>query len=148
MLGHSIKVDFLIPGTATGPLLHIEDAVSIWGGIDIASGRLIEAGHPDYGATLAGKLLVGGKTKGSTAGPGALLELMHKGCGPAGFLTFGPDPVLLAAAKAMNLLDRKPAPIAIVTQEYWREVLRWCRECPEWLLTLDADACTASVAKP
>lgn len=100
------------------------------------------------GASLKGKLLVGGTTKGSTAGPGALLELMYQGCGPAGFLSFDPEPVLLAAAKAMSALDLWPSPVAIVPVSHRQEVLRWCKDYAGERLILDADSKIASIERP
>lgn len=145
MSDDSIAVEFLIPGHAAGRLLQIEDPVSFWGGVDLTSGELMEVDHPERGTSLGGAMLVGGRTKGSTAGPGALLELMCQGCGPAGFLTFDPDLVLLSATKAMKLLDLQPAPVAVVPAAYQHRVVGWCQEYRGGRLILDADSGTASV---
>lgn len=141
----SVEVEFLIPGKATGPLLHIDKPVSFWGGVDLTTGELIEVGHPHHGTALRGTVLVGGSTKGSTAGPGALLELLHRECGPAGFLTFESDPVLVSAAKAMTVIELKPTPVAVVAASGKDRVLAWCREYRGRQLVLDADSGTASV---
>ena len=44
----------LTPGVARGPVLVLDEPLSFWGGLDPATGHVIDAHHPQAGATLAG----------------------------------------------------------------------------------------------
>ena len=43
----------LAPGTASGEALVLDEPLSLWGGLDPASGEVIEPRHPQRGASLA-----------------------------------------------------------------------------------------------
>ncbi|MEO0423665.1 MAG: DUF126 domain-containing protein [Pseudomonadota bacterium] len=117
------RVEFLLEGVAEAPLLVLDAPVSLWGGVDSLTGVVTEVGHPQQGCSLAGVLLVTERTKGSTAGPGALLELIARGCAPLAVLLSEPDPVPLAASMAAQFAGHAPLPVAIIS-DTTREALR------------------------
>jgi predicted aconitase with swiveling domain len=43
----------IIPGQAEGPVLACDEGLSFWGGVDPATGRVIDAHHPLHGHSLA-----------------------------------------------------------------------------------------------
>ncbi len=86
----------LIAGAAvTGPCLALSAPISFWGGVDPASGTIIDARHPQRGATVSGKLLALPGTIGSSSASAVLLELVHAGHAPAALLMDEPDAILL-----------------------------------------------------
>jgi phosphomecalonate degydratase small subunit len=73
-------------GRATGEALVSTEPVSFYGGVDLDTGRVAESGHPLEGQSLAGRVLVIPRGKGSTVGSWAILRLGRKGLGPAAIL--------------------------------------------------------------
>ena len=76
----------ILAGHATGPVLACDEGLSFWGGVDGASGRVIDAHHPLHGQSLAGKVLVLPTSRGSCTGSGVLLELIQNGNAPAALI--------------------------------------------------------------
>ena len=48
----------LVPGAASGPVLKLDEPLSFWGGLDSATGRIIDRLHPQHGASVAGRILM------------------------------------------------------------------------------------------
>ena len=61
----------ILTGSASGPVLASREGLSFWGGIDPATGRIIDAHHPLHGASILGKILLLPTTRGSCTGSGA-----------------------------------------------------------------------------
>ena len=112
----NFEIAFLVEGAATGPLLILEEPLSFWGGVDLTTGKLTDVTHPQNGCSLSGHLMIAERTKGSTAGPGALLELIRNGNGPAAILMYEPDPAPIAAAMAAELIGLAPLPVALISR--------------------------------
>lgn len=86
----------LLPGpTATGEALVLSAPISFWGGVDPATGSIIDARHPDRGKNIAGSILALPGTIGSSSASAVLLELVHAGKAPAAILIDEPDAILL-----------------------------------------------------
>jgi uncharacterized protein len=86
----------LLPGpAASGEALVLAAPISFWGGVDPASGAIIDARHPDRGQNIAGRILVLPGTIGSSSASAVLLELVHAGKAPAAILIHEPDAILL-----------------------------------------------------
>ncbi|PWE17801.1 aconitase subunit 2 [Marinicauda salina] len=93
------------------PVVRLAAPLSFWGGVDIDSGEVIDASHPDRGAALAGVILVLPGLKGSTAGPGALLELIVAGRAPAAVITMQAELPLLVASRTAGFLTGRTMPV-------------------------------------
>ena len=88
--------EILVPGTAgSGPALVLTAPISFWGGVDPASGRVIDVRHPQHGAAIAGTVLFLPGTIGSSSASAVLLELVHNGHAPAALVLHEPDAILL-----------------------------------------------------
>jgi predicted aconitase with swiveling domain len=91
-----LTADILIPGeAAAGECLALTAPISFWGGIDPRSGMIIDARHPQRGASIAGTVLALPGTIGSSSASAVLLELVHAGKAPAAILMDAPDAILL-----------------------------------------------------
>ena len=99
----------LITGSTKGALLATSEPISFWGGTD-PSGCIIDKMHPCCGQSLAGRVVALPSVKGSTAGPGALAELIMAGCGPVAILMSEVDMGPLVCAKAERLMQEGPRP--------------------------------------
>lgn len=86
----------LLPGpAATAMALVLSAPISFWGGVDPATGDIIDARHPDRGQNIAGSILALPGTIGSSSASAVLLELVHAGKAPAAILMTEPDAILL-----------------------------------------------------
>src|SRR5512145_2178144 len=95
------------PGFAEGPALVLREPVSFWGGIDAATGRIIDRAHPDAGATVTDTVLVMPGARGSSSSSSVLAELIRTGMGPAAIVIAVADPILpVGALVAASLYDR------------------------------------------
>ncbi|MFD4667678.1 aconitase X swivel domain-containing protein [Streptomyces halstedii] len=81
--GGTWAVDGVCPGSATGEALVCTEPISGWGGIDPATGTIVETRHPQRGATFAGKILVIPGAKGSSGWSGQFHLAMLNGTAPA-----------------------------------------------------------------
>lgn len=91
----AVTVEPLFPGAARGRVFTLAAPISFWGGVDAATGRIIDARHPDRGASVAGVILGLTGTIGSSSASSVLLELVHAGRAPAALLIAEPDAILL-----------------------------------------------------
>lgn len=76
----------IYPGQAEGPALVTSQAISFFGGVDPESGVVVERGHELEGQSIAGKILVFPRGKGSTVGSYTLYRLKKAGLAPAAII--------------------------------------------------------------
>ncbi len=69
----------LSPGIATGEVLLLDEPLSLWGGLDPATGRLIDVHHPQVGAALAGRVVAMPAGRGSSSSSYVLAEAAGRG---------------------------------------------------------------------
>jgi hypothetical protein len=101
----------IAPGDAEGPVVACDPGLSFWGGVDAASGVVIDAQHPLCGQSLAGCIVAMPTSRGSCTGSGVLLELVLNGHAPAALVFREAEDVLtLGALIAAHLFDR-PVPV-------------------------------------
>lgn len=98
----------IVAGEARGPVQAADEGLSFWGGVDPATGRVIDAHHPWHGQSLAGKIVVMPTSRGSCTGSGVLLELILKGHAPAALVFREAEDILtlgaMVAAKLFGLV--------------------------------------------
>jgi len=70
-------------GSAEGEALVSSEGISFYGGVDPATGNVVEKGHPLEGQSVKGKILVFPAGKGSTVGSYALYDMKKRGNAPA-----------------------------------------------------------------
>ncbi|KRE24260.1 hypothetical protein ASE66_03200 [Bosea sp. Root483D1] len=96
------------PGAAAGPIVVLDEPLSFWGGIDPATGTVIDVHHPAHGASLAGAVVLMSTSRGSCSGSGVLLELALSGRNPAALIFAGPEDTLtLGAIVASEMFGRR-----------------------------------------
>src|SRR5689334_9821642 len=88
----------LLGGAATGPVVAMDEGLSFWGGVDAATGMVIDVHHPRHGASLAGAVLLMPTSRGSCSGSGVLLELAMAGRAPAALIFSEPEDTLTLGA--------------------------------------------------
>ncbi len=88
----------LMPGTASGIALMLDEPLSFWGGFDPLTGVIVEAGHPQRGESVAGRILVMPAGRGSSSSATVLAEAIRRGTGPAGIVLGEPDEIVAIGA--------------------------------------------------
>ena len=101
-------------GAGTGPLLVTEAPISFLGGVDPATGVVIDRGHPLEGQTIAGRVLVFPHGKGSTVGSYVLYGLARNGVAPAAIINAEAETIIATGAliAGIPLVDRPEIPLA------------------------------------
>lgn len=96
----------LLEGHATGPALVLDEPLSFWGGLDPATGEIIEANHPQRGQVVTGRILVMPSGRGSSSSATIIAEAVRAGTAPAGIVLGEPDDiVVIGALVAAELYD-------------------------------------------
>jgi predicted aconitase with swiveling domain len=96
--------------------LELTEPLSFWGGFDPQSGTITDPAHPQCGEKITGRVLVLERTRGSTSSPGALLESLRLGTGPAGFILQEADTVVLVATHLAAILYGLEIPVTILNR--------------------------------
>jgi uncharacterized protein len=104
----------LVPGTATGPAVVLEEPLSFWGGFDPATGRVVDTHHPQVGAELGGCVLVMPAGRGSSSSSYVLAEAVRVGTAPAAVVLGEPDPIVALGAIVAGELYGVDVPVVVV----------------------------------
>jgi predicted aconitase with swiveling domain len=104
----------LVQGAAQGPAVVLDEPLSLWGGMDPASGRLIDHHHPQAGAELSGTILVMPTGRGSSSSSSVLAEAIRAGTAPAGIILFEPDGILVIGALVARELYGRSIPVVVL----------------------------------
>ena len=97
--------------------LRLDEPLSFWGGLDAATGEIIDAHHPQTGACIAGRRLVLPGTRGSTSSPGVLVEAIRLGNGPAAIVLPAPDLTVMSAVAVARQLYGIDVPVSIESDD-------------------------------
>ena len=88
----------LADGAADGIALVLAEPLSLWGGIDPASGSIVDVRHPQVGTSVAGRVLVMRSVRGSSSSSSVLAESVRAGVGPSAILLGEADLILAVGA--------------------------------------------------
>jgi predicted aconitase with swiveling domain len=108
-----VSVRLLAPGRARAKALVLEEPLSLWGGLDPASGRVIEPRHPQSGETVTGRILVMPRGRGSSSSASILAEAVRAGTAPAGIVLGEVDLILAIGAAVADELYGTRLPILV-----------------------------------
>lgn len=111
----------LAAGAATAPAIVLREPLSLWGGLDPASGRIVDPHHPQRGEQLAGRVVVMPGGRGSSSSSSVLAEAVRAGLAPAAFILFEPDLILAVGAMVAEELYGARLPMVVVPRD---ELLR------------------------
>lgn len=85
-------------GRARGFALVSTEALGFFGGVDPETGVVIEQGHELEGQSVAGRILVFPRGKGSTVGSYTLYGLMKNGMAPSGIINSQSEAIVAVGA--------------------------------------------------
>ena len=97
--------------------LRLDEPLSFWGGLDAATGDIVDVHHPQRGQNIAARRLVMPGTRGSTSSPGVLVEAIRVGNGPAEIVLLEPDLTTFAAVAVARQLYGIDVPVRIESDD-------------------------------
>jgi predicted aconitase with swiveling domain len=106
----------LADGEAEGEALVLQEPLSLWGGVDSATGLIIDARHPQRGSSVSGRVLVMPAARGSSSSSSVLAEAVRAGTAPAAILLGEPDLILAVGAVVGEELYGRRVPIVLLDQ--------------------------------
>ena len=126
-----IQGEALTAGSARGPVLFSDTALSFWGGVAPTSGEVIDRHHPLSGQIITGKVLAIPKGRGSCTGSSVLMEVILNGNGPSALVLEQTDEILALGAIVAELVFGRALPVVTVgsaafvrlRDAVWAEVL-------------------------
>jgi len=104
----------LAAGKASGAALVLQEPLSLWGGMDPATGELIDVHHPQRGTQLAGRVLVMAAVRGSSSASSVLAESVRAGCAPAAIVLGETDLILAVGAAVAEELYGVRLPVIVL----------------------------------
>lgn len=107
----------LVAGAAQGALLFADVGLSFWGGVNSATGEVIDRHHPLSGEYLAGCVLAIPSGRGSCTGSSVLMELISNGHAPAALVLAEPDEILTLGVLVAQTIFERSLPVLCIGQE-------------------------------
>jgi len=107
----------LVEGAAQGTLLFADVGLSFWGGVDPATGEVIDRHHPLSGECLAGRVLAIPSNRGSCTGSSVLMELVSNGHAPAALVLAEADEILVLGVLVAEVIFQRSLPVLCIGHE-------------------------------
>jgi predicted aconitase with swiveling domain len=121
------EVSAFVVGTAEGDVLILDEPLSLWGGLDPATGDVIDVRHPQRGARVAGRVLLLPAGRGSSSSSTILAEAIRAGTAPAAIVLGEPDPILALGAIVGRELYGTVVPIVVAHRAAYATLRTWTR---------------------
>ena len=106
----------LFAGSARGLALRLDEPLSLWGGMDPATGTVIDRRHPQAGENLAGRVVLMPSGRGSSSSSSVLAESVRAGSAPAAMILLEPDPIVALGAVVSAELYGRRVPVVVLDQ--------------------------------
>lgn len=137
----------ILPGAAEGVVIATTEALSFWGGVDPATGKVIDVHHPLHGVCLTGGVLFMPSSRGSCTGSGVLLDLILTGRAPSALVFCEAEDVLTLGALIASEMFGKPLPVVRLDAENF-ERLSQASHVRIDENTIEADGVSLAIAPP
>ncbi|MGF7008772.1 aconitase X [Aminobacter sp. BE322] len=137
----------ILGGTASGPVIASGEALSFWGGVNPATGSVIDVHHLLHGTCLTGSILMMASSRGSCTGSGVLLDLVLTGRAPAALVFSEAEDVLTLGALIASELFGKPLPVLRLAPEAY-EALSRAKSARITDTTIEADGLVLPISPP
>jgi hypothetical protein len=104
----------LVAGAAEGEALVLDEPLSFWGGVDPATGTIVDVHHPQRGERVTGRVLVMPSGRGSSSSSSVLAEAVRAGTAPAAIVLLEPDPIIALGAIVARELYGVGLPVVVI----------------------------------
>jgi uncharacterized protein len=101
----------------SGRALVLDEGLSLWGGMDPATGELIDSHHPQRGARLTGRIVVMPSGRGSSSSASILAEAVRAGTAPAAIVLGEPDLILAIGSAVAEELYGVVMPVVVLRSD-------------------------------
>ena len=112
----------LVEGDASGIVLRLEEPLSFWGGLDPATGRIVDRRHPTFGKSVKGRILAMPSGRGSSSSSSVLAEAIRAQTGPAGIVMTLPDGIVALGAMVAAELYGVVVPVMVVAPQIFESI--------------------------
>lgn len=112
----------LVEGSAEGVALLLDEPLSLWGGLDPATGRIVQVGHPQIGAVVSDRILLMPWGRGSSSSATVLAEAIRLGTAPAGIVLREVDGILAAGSLVAAALYGRSVPLVVVPEDEYGSI--------------------------
>jgi len=116
-----MAMTLLLPGGAEGRALKLP-SLSLWGGIDPATGRLSDPALPHCGESVRGRVLMIAEPVGSSSSSAVLLELLHAGTAPAAIVLGRADAIVGLGILVAREMGWATIPLAVMAPSEQEEI--------------------------
>lgn len=130
-----------VQGTAEGSVLSSDVELSFFGGVDPATGEIVDRHHPLSGKILTGTILVIPGGRGSCSGSAVMLELLLNGRGPKAVVFERDDDILALGVVVAEELFGVSIPVVVLDRDDFKAVQQsgFVRICDETIAVGGAD---------
>lgn len=101
---------------AEGEALVLDEPLSFWGGVDPATGEIVDRRHPQRGELVTGRVLVMPSGRGSSSSSSVLAETVRAGTAPAAVLLRHPDAIVALGAFVAEELYGVSLPVIVLDE--------------------------------
>ena len=112
LTGHPV-----VPGAAEGTALVTAEPLSFWGGLNTATGEIVDRRHERSGQVVTGRIFVLPRGRGSSTASACLLESIRAGTAPAAIITARTEPVLALGSIVADELYGRSVPMVVLPEE-------------------------------
>lgn len=112
----------VLPGDISAPALVLDHPLSMWGGLDPVTGKIIDRRHPQEGESVTGRVLVLPHGRGSSSASSILAEAIRLGTAPAAVVLGEPDDIVLLGAIAAEEIYGITCPVVVATAEEYEAI--------------------------
>ena len=98
----------------------LDEPLSFWGGVDPATGQIVDRRHPQCGERVTGRVLVMPSGRGSSSSSTVLVESVRAGTAPAAILLRRSDEILVLGALVAEELYGRTIPVAVLPDGPYR----------------------------
>lgn len=102
------------PGRAEGRAMVSPEPIGFLGGVDPATGIVVEPNHPLNGQSVAGRVLVFPTGKGSTVGSYTILRLARNGVAPLAIVNAESEAIVAVGAIIAGIPMVDQVPITLI----------------------------------
>jgi hypothetical protein len=100
----------------------LAEPLSLWGGLDPATGEVTDPHHPQRGLSLAGRVVIMPAARGSSSSSSVLAEAARAGVAPAAILLGEPDLILAIGSAVAAELYEVQIPVLVLPPNELAEI--------------------------
>jgi predicted aconitase with swiveling domain len=100
----------------------LDAPLSLWGGLDSATGRIIDQRHPQRGVVVTGRVLVMPGGRGSSSSSSVLAEAIRAGTAPTAILLREPDLIIALGAHVAAELYGHSVPVVVISADCYATI--------------------------